>query len=159
MTPSAPSKENFCYVWKKDTPMSKPVLCLDFDGVIHSYESGWHGADVIPDRPVPGAVDFILRAQEHFCVAIFSSRSHQTNGISSMQSWLLGRAQEAWVHREGILAELGPFSEVLKRLAQIEWPTEKPPAFLSIDDRALTFNGNWADFDLEELKRFKPWNK
>lgn len=31
--------------------MGKPILCLDFDGVIHSYASGWKGADVIPDPP------------------------------------------------------------------------------------------------------------
>jgi len=43
--------------------MSKPILCLDFDGVIHSYSSGWKGADVIPDPPVPGAFDFIRRAK------------------------------------------------------------------------------------------------
>ena len=30
--------------------MAKPILCLDFDGVIHRYDSGWKGADVIPDR-------------------------------------------------------------------------------------------------------------
>ena len=31
----------------------KPILCLDFDGVIHSYISGWKGADVIPDPLKP----------------------------------------------------------------------------------------------------------
>ena len=39
--------------------MSKPILCLDFDGVIHSYASGWKGADVIPDAAVPGAMEFL----------------------------------------------------------------------------------------------------
>jgi hypothetical protein len=34
--------------------MRKPILCLDFDGVLHSYTSGWKGAAVIPDPPVPG---------------------------------------------------------------------------------------------------------
>ena len=43
--------------------MTKPILCLDFDGVIHSYTSGWKGARIILDPPVPGALDFILAAQ------------------------------------------------------------------------------------------------
>ena len=50
----------------------KLILCLDFDGVIHSYSSGWKGADVIPDPPVPGALRFIADARERrhpVCVA------------------------------------------------------------------------------------------
>ena len=42
-----------------ETP--KPTLCVDFDGVIHSYISGWKGADVIPDPPVPGAIEALYR--------------------------------------------------------------------------------------------------
>jgi hypothetical protein len=55
--------------------VSKPILCLDFDGVIHSYSSGWKGAAVIPDPPVPGALPFIVAAMEKFTVAIHSSRA------------------------------------------------------------------------------------
>ena len=38
--------------------MRKPILCLDFDGVLHTYSSGWKGADVIPDPPTPAVADF-----------------------------------------------------------------------------------------------------
>ncbi len=126
--------------------MSKPILCLDFDGVIHRYDSGWKGADVIPDPPVDGALAFIDKAREHFIVAIFSSRSAQVGGKAAMCKWL-GEHMEAL---------FGP-GKSLNIMADIEWPTEKPAAFLTIDDRALTFEGVWPSMD--ELREFKPWNK
>ena len=68
--------------------MTKPILCLDFDGVIHSYTSGWKGADVIPDPPVPGAMAFLWDATDHFRVAIFSSRSNQPGGMKAMITYV-----------------------------------------------------------------------
>ena len=37
----------------------------------------------------------------------------------------------------------------------IQWPTHKPPAMITLDDRALNFNGEWPN--LGNLTRFKPW--
>ena len=39
----------------------------------------------------------------------------------------------------------------------LHFPDSKPPAFIALDDRALTFNGVWPE--LETLTNFKPWNK
>lgn len=125
----------------------KPVLCLDFDGVIHSYDSGWRGAAVIPDGPVAGAVEFIYNATEKFRVAIFSSRSCAPGGIDAMRGWL----------RMHVTAAIDDKIDIERILALIEWPTEKPAAFLTIDDRAITFTGEWPK--LNTLLDFKPWNK
>jgi hypothetical protein len=129
--------------------MPKPILCVDFDGVIHSYVSGWKGADSVPDGPVPGALAFLKAATEHFTVAIFSSRSNQPGGLDAMREWLFNMATN------------GGFPEVIDNdetwFAAIEWPTEKPAAFLTIDDRAMTFRGIFPDPKM--LLEFKPWNK
>ena len=126
----------------------KPILCLDFDGVIHSYGSGWKGADHIPDPPVDGAMRFIWDASDHFRIAIYSSRSGQSGGIRAMKMWLTDHFRTYWAadrtHCDDVLAE-------------IEWPTEKPAAMVTIDDRALTFTGTWPS--IETLKEFQPWNK
>jgi hypothetical protein len=122
----------------------KPILCLDFDGVIHSYTTGWEGADVALDPPVSGAMQAIESYLAYFRVAVFSSRSNQQGGINCMRRYIERAATPpdqvtpAWVN-------------------QIEYPTEKPPAMVTIDDRALTFTGIWPE--PWALLSFKPWNK
>lgn len=123
------------------------ILCLDFDGVIHSYESGWQGASIVVDKPVPGAFKFILEALQHFRVAIFSSRSNQPGGLKAMQDWFALHAQ----------AEIDDEDEAYGVVESVEWVAEKPPAFVTIDDRAITFMGKWPS--IETLKNFKTWQQ
>jgi len=65
-----------------------PILCLDFDGVIHSYSSGWKGAHIIPDAPVEGFADFLYEAAKHFKIYIFSIRSRSIRGRFAMQRYI-----------------------------------------------------------------------
>jgi hypothetical protein len=117
--------------------------------MVHSYASGWKGADVIPDPPVSGALRFIVDAMEHFTVAIFSSRSNQPGGIKAMREWIsywaVGKQSAELAHVHYTVWD------------GIQWPIEKPAAFLTIDDRAITFTGTWPS--VESLLDFKPWNK
>jgi hypothetical protein len=125
----------------------KPILCLDFDGVVHSYSSGWKGAANIPDPPVSGAIAFLREAVEHFTVAIYSSRSGQPGGIQAMCEWL-----GYWVCEQRLSDD-----EDLSWPSAIQWPRTKPAAQIGIDDRVLTFDGTWPPMDA--LLAFKPWNK
>lgn len=119
---------------------------MDFDGVLHSYSSPWVNAETIPDAPVPGAIDFLIEAQRFFNVAIYSSRSGQSGGIAAMQTWLRQAALEQYD------------DEVTDTLMQnIEWPTQKPPAFLTLDDRVMQFDGVWPT--MPALLNFQPWNR
>lgn len=126
--------------------MGKPILCLDFDGVIHSYTSGWKGATEISDPPVEGAIAFMLEALLHFDVVIYSSRSQMVGGIYCMKRYIKEHAGAAWYESPD-----GP------GLEDIRFVEEKPPAMITIDDRAITFDGTWPT--MQFLKDFKPWNK
>jgi hypothetical protein len=132
----------------------KKIICLDFDGVLHSYKSGWKGARNIPDPPVEGAIEWLLELvgtqPENLCamapparldVCIYSSRSKSFGGRRAMKKWLI---------RHGV--DSGYFADKL-----IRFPVVKPAAWLTIDDRAICFDGNFPT--IEEIENFVPWYK
>jgi hypothetical protein len=115
---------------------NKPILLVDFDGVCHSYVTGWQGADVIPDAPVPGLEKAFQSYLEHFDVQIYSARTKQEGGREAMVEW---------------------FDKYFPSILHaIKFPEQKPAAFLTIDDRAITFIGEWPA--VETLRNFKTWN-
>ena len=126
-------------------PKNKPILVLDFDGVIHSYTSDWKGVEVIPDPPVPGAMRFIRDAMVKFEINVYSSRSFDYKGLNAMRAYV----------RFHLDAEFDYDGEAI--FDELKWPRFKPAAFMTIDDRGLRFEGVWPD--VAELLDFKPWHK
>ena len=118
----------------------KKAICIDFDGVIHSYSSGWTGYDYIKDPPVIGAFEALEKYLEHFTVYIFSSRSLTGDrGIEGMKKWFIRKE----------------FNPML--LEKLKFATKKPQATLYIDDRGFHFMGKFPD--IKYIKEYKPWNK
>ena len=138
--------------------MPKPILCLDFDGVCHSYTSGWKGATTIPDPPVEGMWPFIIAAARRFEIHVYSSRSHQEGGISAMIDWFadhLVTYPGQWYFFKRYSDRMVIFRA--ETPLWLQFPKKKPSAMVTLDDRALTFTGVWPDVDA--LREFKPWNK
>jgi hypothetical protein len=113
---------------------SKPVLCLDFDGVLHRFKDGWQGPEVIPDTPVRGAQVFVSKCRQHFQVIVHSARAKYPGGAEAIQRWL-----KKW------------------RFPEVEVQATKPAAFLTLDDRAERFDGLWPD--PKKLLRFRTWQE
>ena len=65
-----------------------------------------------------------------------------------MKAWLTRHFRDYWASDRTTCDD---------KLAEIEWPTEKPSAMVTLDDRAITFEGTWPP--IETLKAFQPWNK
>lgn len=127
----------------------KPTLCLDFDGVIHAYTSPWVDARTIPDPVTPGFFEWAVRAEQEFRLVIYSSRSKEPGAIGAMRKWLA----EQWEEGDG--------HDFLIPMPAFTFAHEKPAAHLTIDDRAVCFNGDWKAYQLDPdvMSRFKPWNK
>jgi hypothetical protein len=131
----------------------KPILCVDFDGVVHSYVSPWINEFTIPDPPVPGALKWLWAATEWFNVVIYSSRSKTDAGRMAMKLWMMEHSKTDFD------ADHPMVGQGLVDAYPIDFAAEKPAAFLTIDDRAVTFEGDWSEFDPAAMLDFKPWNK
>jgi len=135
-------------------PEGLPILCLDFDGVIHDYRQGWKGGQIY-GHLTAGFYEWALDAQRYFTLVIYSSRSKDDDGIEQMAAWLSKEIGEAIVRRSFKNANDHVSVDIGK--VRFEFAARKPPAFLTIDDRALTFKGNWGEFPPQKLRDFKPW--
>ena len=103
-------------------PVSRKTVCLDFDGVIHSYRSGWQGSSVIADPPVHRTREAILRLRKRYRVVVHSARCADEQGVEAIRNWL---------KKHDIQVD-----EVCRF---------KPPAFAYVDDRAVPFSGDWDE--------------
>jgi hypothetical protein len=138
--------------------MKKLIICIDFDGVVHDYMDGWQGETVIGGNAVPGFFDWAIKAREHFALVIYSSRSKTPEGIAAMKKWL---SEQLGIWRKETVYATEGQADILLMTDDFSFAAVKPAAWLTIDDRALCFNGNWADrnFSVEAMRSFKPWNK
>lgn len=131
--------------------MTKPILCVDFDGVIHSYTTPWSNATTISDPPIPGALQWLWKATEWFDVQVYSSRSKDPEARQVMHYWMVRHSQIEFGNEHPMSMLNDPYP--------ITFAHEKPAAFLTIDDRAICFEGNWSELNPADLLQFKPWNK
>ena len=114
----------------------KKTVVFDFDGVIHSYTSGWKGESVIADPPVPRIKEAISDIRlAGYEVVVVSTRCATKEGHGAVRAWLIDNEIEV---------------DAVK--------TEKPPAVVYIDDRAICFDGN-PDNLLNKIIGFEPWYK
>jgi hypothetical protein len=119
-------------------PKNEPyTIAVDFDGVLHMYTTPWESADIIPDPPVPGAIEWLRDMRKKFRVVIFTTRGKTLQGRQAVKEWL---------DKYGLEGE-APFDVV----------AEKPPALIYIDDRGYRFSGVFPTSD--EIHRLRPWNK
>lgn len=104
----------------------RQTLLIDFDGVLHNYK-GWEG-ELSLHNPIPNARKALYLLVDKYRLICFTTRKAEI-----VTAWL----------------KLHGFPEM--KVTNI-----KEPAFLIIDDRALTFKGEWTEELMTQIKTFKP---
>ena len=95
------------------------TIAVDFDGVIHSYTSGWTGLEPT-DPPEMGARPFIQALLDKgYKVVIFSTRATRDEGRALIRAWLI-----KWEFPE----------------EQLVVTAVKPAAVAYVDDRAVPYH-------------------
>jgi len=105
------------------------TICLDFDGVLNDY-TGWKGPDHL-GKPLPGARVFL----EELLDTGWSVVIHSTRDAAGIAAWL----QEHDLFPQHV--------QVVDR---------KPPAMVYLDDRGITFTGDYAAA-LDAIEGFRAW--
>lgn len=115
------------------------TIAVDFDGVIHSYRTPWESARIIPDPPVPGAVEWLNAMADRFTIVIHTTRGKTPEGQAAVREYLA---------RHGV-----------RDAASIEVTAVKPPALIYLDDRAVRFDGMNFPTATQIHREYVPWNK
>lgn len=123
-------------------------VCVDFDGVIHSYSKGWQDGQIYDDV-TPGFFEWASSVKNDFDIVIYSSRSRTPEGIQQMKDWLALQIHK-FVREHNPVRFLG--------MEDFKFASEKPAAWITIDDRAHCFTGDWSQISLGKLEEFVPWN-
>ena len=104
-------------------------LGIDFDGVIHNDDLGFHDGTVYGE-PIEGSLESIKFLSNFFTIIIFTAKAKKDRplvngktGAELVGEWLLKH-------------------DILKYVSDIT--AEKPRAFLYVDDKGFRFE-NWQD--------------
>ena len=141
----------------------RDAIAIDFDGVLHSYVSGWKGVSVIADHPVPGAIGWLIGIAMYspYDIIIHSCRCREQEGIEAIENWIYDQVKTQLNHSSQYAYEEGyqeMEDDLVSVCASIVCSAEKSTkAFIFIDDRGWKFNGTFPS--LTELDHFKPWYK
>lgn len=108
----------------------KKTILIDLDGVLNTYTGNFDESVIPPIKD--GALDFMKNLSENFKIKIFTTR----NSLIASK----------WVIDNGLQSYVDNVTNI------------KEPSFLLIDDRCITFNGNYKELH-KQIETFNVWYK
>lgn len=101
------------------------AVAFQFDGAVHSFESGWKGLTAITDAPFDGVIPLIAGlVANDVTVFLVSTRVSGENGVFAMKTWM---------------ATVGFSQAVINR---VNYVAQRPEGISLIDRFAYGFPGH-----------------
>ena len=104
-------------------------LAIDFDGVIHNFNKGYHDGTCYGD-PIEGSLEALKRLSEDYNIIIFTAKAKPSRPLVNGKTGT--ELVEDWLRKY----------DVLQYVQEIT--AEKPGSQIYIDDKGYHFQ-NWAD--------------
>lgn len=113
------------------------TIAIDFDGVIHSFELGYHDGTIY-GTPIEGSIAAIKKLAQQYTIVIYTAKAKKDRPLVN------GKTGTELVWEWLKKYELAPFIK--------EITAEKPRCICYIDDKAIQFT-NWQQA-LADLTKF-----
>ncbi|MBT7523243.1 MAG: hypothetical protein HN651_01960 [Gammaproteobacteria bacterium] len=112
-------------------------VAIDFDGVIHNFDKGWHNGTCYGD-PLPGSLEAIRALSEKYNIIIFTAKAKSNRPLVNGKTGT--ELVKEWLEKYNVMQYVQ------------EITSEKPRAKIYIDDNGYRFN-SWDKTlkDLEEI--------
>jgi hypothetical protein len=104
-------------------------LAIDFDGVIHNADKGFHDGTCYGD-PLPGSLEALKILAGKYRIVIFTAKAKPNRPLADGKTGT--QLVSEWLDKHGVLDYVA------------EITSEKPRAILYIDDNAYRFE-NWKE--------------
>jgi hypothetical protein len=111
-------------------------LSIDFDGVIHTFDRGYHDGTCYGE-PLPGALEAIRHLAEEFNIIIFTAKAKPSRPLVNGKTGT--QLVKEWLEKYNVM-------QYVKEIT-----AEKPRSQIYIDDKGYHFQ-NWED-TLEHVRK------
>ena len=105
----------------------KNNIAIDFDGVIHTFDKGWHDGTCY-GNPIEGSLEAIKKLSHHYNIIIFSAKLRPDRPLVGGKTGY--ELVDEWLE----------YYNLKQYITEITH--EKPRAKFYIDDKAIEFKGD-----------------
>jgi hypothetical protein len=106
------------------------TLAVDFDGVVHTFDKGWHDGTCYGE-PIKGSLDSLKCLAEDWRLVIFSAKVKPDRPLVDGKTGY--ELVDEWLTKHGV-------RDIIDEIT-----FEKPRADYYIDDKAIEFTDNWDE--------------